>query len=321
MATKRTLIGNIKGPKGDTGAQGPQGATGPGATIEVGTVSTTAYGNTAQVTNSGTATAAVLDFVIPQGKPGEQTTKMSGLTLDTVTASTAEYPIPATGDTGSVAWGKVIKFFNDAKTAIASKINISDIVNNLTSTSTNKPLSAAQGKALNDALGNKVGIYADSLSSLPPTGGSGFYYISADITVGSVTLPQYSRAIIVNADGSLDASLLAVDLSNGSFYTGERHSRVWTLHKYGTPEEVSFRPTGRVVTDANTVEAGVAYMGGTYTNAPEAYGILVTFGIVGYEYRAQIYIPVSGNNFNFWYRHRLSNGSWIAWRKLVGTAS
>ena len=194
-------------------------------------------------------------------------------------------------------------------------------MNNLTSTSTNKPLSAAQGKALNDALGNKVGIYADSLSSLPPTGGSGFYYISADITVGSVTLPQYSRAIIVNADGSLDASLLAVDLSNGSFYTGERHSRVWTLHKYGTPEEVSFRPTGRVVTDANTVEAGVAYMGGTYTNAPEAYGILVTFGIVGYEYRAQIYIPVSGNNFNFWYRHRLSNGSWIAWRKLVGTAS
>lgn len=156
MATKRTLIGNIKGPKGDTGAQGPQGATGPGATIEVGTVSTTAYGNTAQVTNSGTATAAVLDFVIPQGKPGEQTTKMSGLTLDTVTASTADYPIPATGDTGSVAWGKVIKFFNDAKTAIASKINISDIVNNLTSTATNKPLSAAQGKALNDALATKA---------------------------------------------------------------------------------------------------------------------------------------------------------------------
>lgn len=168
MSTKRTLIGNIKGPKGDTGAQGPQGATGPGATIEVGTVSTTAYGNTAQVTNSGTATAAVLDFVIPQGKPGEQTTKMSGLALDTVTASTADYPIPATGDTGSVAWGKVIKFFNDAKTAIASKINISDIVNNLTSTATNKPLSAAQGKALNDALGSylkKSGIVLSNVST------------------------------------------------------------------------------------------------------------------------------------------------------------
>lgn len=173
MSTKRTLIGNIKGPKGDTGAQGPQGATGPGATIEVGTVSTTAYGNTAQVTNSGTETAAVLDFVIPQGKPGEQTTKMSGLTLDTVTASTADYPIPATGDTGSVAWGKVIKFFNDAKTAIASKINISDIVNNLTSTATNKPLSAAQGKAINDALVTLNLVSATRVTGQATTGATG----------------------------------------------------------------------------------------------------------------------------------------------------
>ncbi|MBQ1781850.1 MAG: hypothetical protein II003_03270 [Methanobrevibacter sp.] len=30
------------------------------------------------------------------------------------------------------------------------KVNISDIVNNLTSSATNKPLSAAQGKAIND---------------------------------------------------------------------------------------------------------------------------------------------------------------------------
>lgn len=156
MATKRTFIGNIKGPQGETGATGAQGPVGPGATIEVGTVSTTAYGNTAQVVNSGTETAAVLDFVIPQGKPGEQTTKMGALTLDTITAQSAEYPIPAVGDTGATAFGKIVKFFNDVKTAVNSKINISDIVNNLTSTATNKPLSAAQGKALNDALGNKV---------------------------------------------------------------------------------------------------------------------------------------------------------------------
>lgn len=153
MATKRTFIGNIKGPQGETGATGAQGPVGPGATIEVGTVSTTAYGNTAQVVNSGTETAAVLDFVIPQGKPGEQTTKMGALTLDTITAQSAEYPIPAVGDTGATAFGKIVKFFNDVKTAVNSKINISDIVNNLTSTATNKPLSAAQGKTLNDAIG------------------------------------------------------------------------------------------------------------------------------------------------------------------------
>lgn len=170
-------------------------------------------------------------------------------------------------------------------------------------------------------MGYKIGVYADTMASLPSSGASGLYYVSADITVNYVTLPRYSRAIIVNADGSDDATLVAVDLTDGSFYTGERHLGAWTLHKYGTPEDVSFRPLGRVVTDANTVEAGVAYIGGTYNNAPEAYGILVAFGIIGYTYLAQIYIPVSGNNFNFWYRHRTSNGTWVAWRKLVGTAS
>lgn len=147
------LLGNVKGPQGNTGATGSQGPRGDAATITVGTVSTTAYGNTASVTNSGTEQDAVLDFVIPQGKPGEQTTRMGALTLDTITAQSADFPIPAVGETGSTVFGKIIKFFNSTVSALNSKLNISDVVNNLTSTSTTQPLSAAQGKALNDALG------------------------------------------------------------------------------------------------------------------------------------------------------------------------
>lgn len=158
MATIRTLIGNIKGPKGETGSQGPQGEQGPGATINVGTVSTTEYGNPVQITNSGTETDAVLDFVIPQGKPGEATTKMSDLTLDTITTQTTEYPIPAVGDIGSTAWGKVVKFFNDVKTALTNVLNKTDVVNDLNHSDTDKPLSAAMGKQLNDALANKANI-------------------------------------------------------------------------------------------------------------------------------------------------------------------
>lgn len=40
------------------------------ATIAVGTVTTGAYGTSASVTNSGTSSAAVFDFTIPQGKSG-----------------------------------------------------------------------------------------------------------------------------------------------------------------------------------------------------------------------------------------------------------
>lgn len=153
------LLGNVKGPQGNTGATGSQGPRGDAATITVGTVSTTAYGNTASVTNSGTEQDAVLDFVIPQGKPGEQTTRMGALTLDTITAQSADFPIPAVGETGSTVFGKIIKFFNSTISALNSKLNISDVVNNLTSTSTTQPLSAAQGKALNDALGTTANTY------------------------------------------------------------------------------------------------------------------------------------------------------------------
>ena len=84
----RIYLGNVKGPKGDTGATGATGPQGEAATIEVGSVSTTAYGNAAQVTNVGSSGAAKFNFVIPQGKPGEKTTKMGELTLDTITTST-----------------------------------------------------------------------------------------------------------------------------------------------------------------------------------------------------------------------------------------
>lgn len=78
------------GAKGDTGERGPQGlqgvqglqgiqgpkgndgATGAAATIKVGTVTTGAAGTAATVVNSGTASAAVLNFTIPQGAKGDK---------------------------------------------------------------------------------------------------------------------------------------------------------------------------------------------------------------------------------------------------------
>ena len=67
-----------KGDKGDTGAQGPQGEKGESgkdgaaATVTVGTTQTAEPGTPASVTNSGTQSAAVLDFVIPKGEKGEK---------------------------------------------------------------------------------------------------------------------------------------------------------------------------------------------------------------------------------------------------------
>lgn len=53
------------GPKGDTGDTGPAGSA---ATIAVGTVTS---GATPSITNSGTSSAAVFDFVLPKGDKGD----------------------------------------------------------------------------------------------------------------------------------------------------------------------------------------------------------------------------------------------------------
>ena len=68
---------NIKGAQGERGETGATGATGQAATIAVGTVTS---GTTASVNNSGTSSAAVFDFVLPEYQLTEQ--DKSNITAD-----------------------------------------------------------------------------------------------------------------------------------------------------------------------------------------------------------------------------------------------
>lgn len=61
-----------RGPKGDPGPKGTDGKDGTAATIKIGTVTTTAPGTNAKITNTGTANAAVFNFLIPKGEKGEK---------------------------------------------------------------------------------------------------------------------------------------------------------------------------------------------------------------------------------------------------------
>ena len=250
MAVVQTLIGNVKGPQGETGATGPQGAQGEAATINVGTVSTTAYGNAAQVTNVGTENDAVFNFVIPQGKPGERTTTMGGLTLDTITTQTADYPVPAVGDTGATVFGKIVKWFSDALAAITDKLDKANVVNNLTTTAEGYALDARQGKALNDSLawklltGNLSGTASQSLTGITFRE----LYVRTSITVSGTTY-CFLFMLLKNELGSsnknycgglangnnsscrIAASLSSVNLNevylNGTAYTSNANTAVF----------------------------------------------------------------------------------------------
>lgn len=79
----------IQGEQGERGVQGAQGPAGNAATITIGNVTTSAPGTAAQVTNRGTSSAAVLDFVLPKGKDGAD----GGVTVDDALSSTSTNPV------------------------------------------------------------------------------------------------------------------------------------------------------------------------------------------------------------------------------------
>ena len=108
------------GPIGPAGVPGPQGPSGPVA-VTVGTTTTGAAGSNATVVNSGTSSALVLDFVVPQGAVGA--TGAPGASAVTSVA----------GKTGAVALVK-------ADVGLTNVDNTAD---------TSKPVSTAQQTALN----------------------------------------------------------------------------------------------------------------------------------------------------------------------------
>lgn len=166
-----------QGPKGATGATGPQG---PAGTVKVGSVTSASYGTAPKVTNSGTSTAAVLDFVIPQGAPGETVADVSELTANFITESAESYPTYTNTEKMKVILGKIKKYLADLKsnaaslaskitaaeknitniqtdvggitTALTGKLDKTDVIANLTATTSGKALDATQGKALQDQI-------------------------------------------------------------------------------------------------------------------------------------------------------------------------
>jgi hypothetical protein len=96
---------NIKGAKGDTGTA---------ASITIGTVTTGAAGSNASVTNSGTASNVVLNFMLPRGKDG----KDGGITVDAALSDTSTNPVQ----------NKVVKAAIDS-VAASVPTNVSDLPN------------------------------------------------------------------------------------------------------------------------------------------------------------------------------------------------
>ena len=74
--------------------------------------------------------------------------------VSTLSSVTDNFPIPSAGDKTSTVIGKIVKFFGDIKTWMGKVVLKSHIVDNTTSTRSDLPLSAKQGKVMMDQINN-----------------------------------------------------------------------------------------------------------------------------------------------------------------------
>ncbi len=149
------------------GVSGPSGPTGSAATITLGSVTTGAAGTAAQVTNSGTSSAAILNFVIPAGQTGAAG---SGGTSTGSAASTSGIPFASVMH--SVNFQSLFYSVNSSTAALNETSSVLTWVPN-GCTATSLAVYSTQGNTLTVTLrtGTPGAMQPAALScSVPPNG-------------------------------------------------------------------------------------------------------------------------------------------------------
>lgn len=201
-----------KGDKGDTGAtgaSGSQGIPGTAATVAVGTVSTGAAGSSVAVTNSGTSSAAVLNFTIPQGLKGDTgATGSQGAKGDTgatgAKGDTGTQGIPGTAATVSIG---------TVTTGVAG--SSATVTNSGTSSAAVLNFSIPQGATGAAGTSGTTGytLQMRTVSSGNGLGGAVTLYVGA---VGAVTSNNSTYFITVPKSGTIKAIEYSVLTGSGT---------------------------------------------------------------------------------------------------------
>lgn len=210
------------------------------------------------------------------------------------------------------------KTSDELETVSNAKVNISDIINNLTSTATNKPLAAAQGKALSDTIATHFKNETISNSYTGTEGGAksvidylktridNFSPVHFDIVV---TATGYYSGIFAKAGNYASGFItrfggeswnFSVDSSNNvtlnKLATGnESHTSGGTLieSSYYKTDDGSFLTVAKF---ARTVWVNcVVYVKTPYTSHP---GYIITSGLPKPQATTNIFYSSCGNGFS-----------------------
>lgn len=205
----------VPGIQGATGLTGPQGEPGePGQdgitpTVEVGSTTTVSPDTPASVTNSGTNTAVVLNFAIPQGEPAEVVNQYSD---STQTAYSANYINTNYTPTSGLASVATTGEYDD----LSNKPTI-PTVNNATLTVTQNGTSAGTFTANADT---DVTI---ATTDTTYTAGSGLSLTDTEFSVGTITNSMIdASAVDTNeiADNAVTSDKIDWDTIRVSLFSG-----------------------------------------------------------------------------------------------------
>ena len=200
VGTSSAATFNFGIPKGEQGVQGIQGSPGNAATVSVGSTTTGAAGSSASVTNSGTSSAAVLQFTIPRGD--------TGATGATGATGPAGPGVPVGGTAGqsllkvdgvdyNTTWGTppLATLATSAETVIATVRN-----------NTGATLTAGQVVYISGAAGNRAAV-ALAQANLEATSSGTYGMVSAPI-------PN-------NSDGTIVIAGFVANLNTSAFTDGD----------------------------------------------------------------------------------------------------
>lgn len=185
-----------QGPQGEPGQAGTPGAAGaPGAaaTITVGTTTTGEAGTEASVTNSGTTSAAVLNFTIPKGAKGDKGDK--GETGDTGPAGTTTFA----GLTDQPTDNAALKTALDAKADQTTVDSLTTTVNGKVSSVTAGEGISITGTATAPVVNGMIAVpdWANPVSLSPTSsGGDTFFCVDPVPNTGVISFEMARRGSI-----------------------------------------------------------------------------------------------------------------------------
>jgi hypothetical protein len=277
------------------GPAGPQGPAGPAATIAVGTTTTLPAGSSATVSNSGTSSAAVFNFAIPQGPQGVQgpqgpTGPDGGAAGFAAQAANSAANALTSANNAATAESNAS---NSAANALTSANNAATSANNASTSANNAQTSANNASSSANSAGVSAGAAATSAglaggSAVAAAGSALAASGSATAAGGSATAAGNSATAAGNSataaqNSATDAQNSADDAANSATSVSEKTKNITTptavgltnftggidveaLVVYGPAYASSFTNTSLTV---NT-SAGTAITAGTSANITAA---------------------------------------------------